>query len=67
MSAVRIDSSHCRAICDEVGERLRQLIDRSSTAPPQNILALLRKLELNEVEAPSIVPSLDADASAIVR
>jgi hypothetical protein len=59
MSAVRISSRHCKAICDEVGERLRQYLDRSSTAPSQRIMALLRAIELSELEAPSIVPSLD--------
>jgi hypothetical protein len=64
MDAVRINSKHCRAICDEVGDRLRQYIDRTSTAPPEKILALLRELELSELEAPSIVPSFeDMDAS----
>ena len=65
MDAVRISSKHCRAICDEVGERLRQYIDRNPTAPSQKILTLLRELELRELEAPSIVPSLeDMDAPA---
>ena len=59
MSTVRISSRHCRAICDEVGERLRQYLDRSSTAPSQKIMALLRELALSELEAPSIVPSLE--------
>jgi hypothetical protein len=64
MDAIRIDTKHCRAICDEVGERLRQHLDRNLTAPPQKILALLRELELSELEAPSIVPSFeDMDAS----
>ena len=64
MDAVRIGRKHCRAICDEVGERLRQHLDRNLTAPPQKILALLRELELTELEAPSIVPSFeDMDAS----
>jgi len=59
MDAVRIGSKHCRAICAEVGERLRQHIDRTTTLPPQKIIELLRELELRELEAPSIVPSLE--------
>jgi hypothetical protein len=59
MDAVRIGSKHCRAICDEVGDRLRQYIDKSPTAPSQKILTLLRELELRELEAPSIVPSIE--------
>jgi hypothetical protein len=62
--AVRLSSKHCRAICDEVGIRLRQHLDRTSTAPPANILAQLRALDFTEGHAPSIVPSLeDVDAS----
>lgn len=59
MGMVQISSRHCRAICDEVGERLGQYIDRDSAAPPQRILALLRELELREREAPSVVPSIE--------
>ncbi len=65
MDAVRIGSKHCRAICDEVGERLRQQIDRTTTSPPKKIIELLRELELRELEAPSIVPSLE-DMEALV-
>jgi hypothetical protein len=59
MGAVRIGSKHCRAICEEVGERLRQHIDRTTASPSQRILELLRAIELLELEAPSIVPSLE--------
>lgn len=63
MDAPRIGSKHCRAICDEVGERLRQYFDRNPTVPSQKILTLLRELERRELETPSIVPSLeDMDA-----
>jgi len=27
---LKIDSSHCRAICDEIGDRLRAMLDRES-------------------------------------
>ena len=63
MGAVHISSRHCRAICDEVGERLRQHLDGTQTSPSQRILMLLRELEARETETPSIVPSLD-DISA---
>ena len=59
MGEVRIGSKHCRAICDEVAERLRIDLDRTETAPSQRIMMLLRALELMEVAAPSIVPSLE--------
>jgi hypothetical protein len=59
MGAVYISSKHCRAICDEVGQRLRQHIDQTQTAPSRRILTLLRDLEARETETPSIVPSLE--------
>jgi hypothetical protein len=45
---------HTRAICEEVGERLRISIDRSQTPPPPRILALLLKLQLSELNAPAL-------------
>ena len=29
-----LDSSHCRAICDEIGERLRVVLDREAAPLP---------------------------------
>ena len=43
---------HARAICDEVGERLRPLLDRTQTPPPPRIQALLLRLQLNELREP---------------
>jgi hypothetical protein len=45
---------HTRAICDEVGERLRILLDRSQTPPPPKILALLLRLQLSELKTSAI-------------
>jgi hypothetical protein len=59
MNTVRISSRHCRAIRDEIGERLRQHIDRTQTPPSQRIMMLLRELEARETEAPSIVPLIE--------
>ena len=42
---------HTRAICDEVGERLRILLDRTQTPTPPRLLALLLRLQLNELQA----------------
>lgn len=42
---------HTRAICDELGARLRFLLDRSQTPPPQKILVLLLRLQLTELKA----------------
>ena len=67
MDAVQISSRHCRAICEEVGERLRQHIDRTQTAPSQRIMMLLRELELRETEMPSIVPSLEDISEPLIE
>jgi len=57
---IEIDSSHCRAICEEIGERLRKILDREATALPPRLQLLLERLaEQDLVEAPSIVPSID--------
>ena len=59
-SKIEIDSSHCRAICDEIGEHLRRILDREATAFPPRLQLLLERLaEQDLVEAPSIAPSLD--------
>ena len=55
-----LDSEHCRAICEEVGERLRIMLNRdTSELPPQLRLLLDRFAELESEETPSIVPAMD--------
>jgi hypothetical protein len=61
---LRIDSLHCRAICDEIGERLRIVLDRESTALPQRLQLLMARLAEQDLlmtpsMAPSIAPSMD--------
>jgi hypothetical protein len=57
---LRIDSLHCRAICDEIGERLRYVLDREATALPQRLQLLMERLaEQDLLMAPSIAPSMD--------
>jgi hypothetical protein len=57
---IRIDHIHSRAICDEIGERLRQALKRESVGlPPQLQLLVDRLAELDGAAAPSIVPSFD--------
>ena len=57
---LRIDSLHCRAIYDEIGERLRNVLDRESTALPQRLQLRMEKLaEQDLLMAPSIAPSMD--------
>jgi hypothetical protein len=53
-----LDHTHCRAICDEIGERLGQVLKPEALEIPQRLLALLERLAELE-QAPSIVPSSD--------
>ncbi len=57
---LKIDSSHCRAICDEIGDRLRAILDRESPAMPLRLLVLLDRLAEQDFDlAPPIAPSMD--------
>ncbi|NOJ47653.1 hypothetical protein [Bradyrhizobium archetypum] len=63
---VELDHMHCRAICDEIGERLGQILKPEVSALPPRLLALLDELKQMETgnygqlqHAPSIVPSID--------
>jgi hypothetical protein len=58
--ALRIDSGHCRAICDEIGDRLRILLDREASEIPQRLQLLIDRLaELDGGKTPSIVPAME--------
>ena len=53
-----LDHIHCRAICDEIGERLRDVLAREALEIPPRLLMLVDRLaQLDDV--PSIVPSID--------
>jgi hypothetical protein len=57
---LQLDSSHCRAICDEIGERLRVILDREAAPLPPRLQVLMNRLiEQDAVQAPSIVPAVD--------
>ena len=55
----RLASEHCQAICEEVGERLRILLDRETGELPPRLQLLLDRLGERDHEAPSIVPAMD--------
>ena len=57
-TATTLSSKHCRAICDEIGERLA-LVLRPATELPPRLKELLDRLALLDHEAPSIVPSIE--------
>ena len=57
---LQIDSGHCRAICDEIGDRLRILLNKDAGEIPRRLRVLIDRLaELDGVPAPSIVPAMD--------
>jgi hypothetical protein len=60
-ASIQVDAVHLRAICDEMGDRLREIL-RRETGPvlPPRLNDLMQQLARAEVElAPSIVPSLE--------
>jgi hypothetical protein len=59
-AGLALDSTHSRAICDEIGERLRDALSREVSEIPSYLCQLVDRLaELERVPAPSIVPSID--------
>ena len=46
---LQIDSSHCRAICDEIGERLRFMLDRTATTLPPRLQVLMLRLAAQDL------------------
>jgi len=53
----QLDHTHCRAICDEIGERLREVLAREIPEIPPRLLALIDRLAQLD-DAPSIMPSI---------
>ena len=65
---LKLDHTHCRAICDEIGERLRQVLKPGTSATPPHLAALLDRFKQLEIgwnpyleSAPSVVPSIDQE------
>jgi hypothetical protein len=57
--SLQIDHEHCRAICDEIGERLRLIFKPEAAELPERLSRLLQRLaEMEHEPAPSIVPSM---------
>jgi hypothetical protein len=65
---LQIDSLHCRAICDEIGERLRCILRPEAVNLPPRFQILIDRLADQDRElTPSIVPDLDDLVSSDVR
>jgi hypothetical protein len=59
-NGLQIDSAHCRAICDEIGERLRLILDRETTALPPRLQVLMLRLVAQDLAGPlSTAPSIN--------
>jgi hypothetical protein len=59
LAKVNLDSGHCRAICDEIGDRLRYSIKTDASELPMQLSRLLARFEQLDRQAPSVVPSLE--------
>ena len=57
---IRIDTEHCRAICDEIGWRLRKTLAADYATLPNALAVLLERLiDIDmAIDAPSIVPAM---------
>jgi hypothetical protein len=56
---LQINQMHARAICTEIGERLRPVLSKDGTSLPASLAKRLNRLREREADSPSIVPSLD--------
>ncbi len=58
-TALQIDHSHCRAICAEIGERLRAVLDRDATALPPRLQVLMLRLAVQDLAGSPTTASID--------
>jgi ABC-type Zn2+ transport system substrate-binding protein/surface adhesin len=57
---LRLDHTHCRAICDDIGERLRETMGQESTNMTPNLRRLIDRLdELDNVSSPGTLPLIE--------
>lgn len=57
---IHLDHTHCRAICDEIGERLRAIMGRELAEMSPRLRSLFDRLhELDHIPSPGIVPLLE--------
>ena len=54
-----ITSDHARAICEEIGDRLRFALRDDYADLPPRLRELVSRLAELDCEAPSLVPSMD--------
>ena len=59
-SILKIDHEHCRAICEEIGERLQIMLRPETRELPERLRLLLNRFaEMERDPAPSIAPSME--------
>jgi hypothetical protein len=59
-STIQIDPAHCRAICDEIGERLRMILDREATALPPRLQVLMLRLAAQDLAgSPAVAAAIE--------
>jgi hypothetical protein len=64
-STIQIDSSHCRAICEEIGDRLRIMLDRNATTLPPRLQVLMLRLAAQDLAGSrSIAAAIDESMAA---
>lgn len=62
-----IAPEHARAICEEIGERLRHALRGDYADLPPRLQQLMNELALQDCEAPSLVPTMaDMTRSLVV-
>ncbi|GIQ79209.1 hypothetical protein ACE103_34940 [Bradyrhizobium sp. ma5] len=54
----QIAAEHARAICEEIGERLRYVLRGDYADLPPKLRQLVNELALQDCEAPSLVPAM---------
>lgn len=60
IASIQIDEEHSRAICAEIGDRLRIALGEPLPIPP-NLARLTERLsELDHHDSPSLVPSIES-------
>jgi hypothetical protein len=64
-STIQIDPAHGRAICDEIGERLRMILDREATALPPRLQVLMLRLAAQDLAgSPAVAAAIDESMAA---
>ncbi|KQW23244.1 hypothetical protein ASC80_08155 [Afipia sp. Root123D2] len=63
--ALQMDHRTSAAVCDGIGERLREIMKPAANELPPRLQELMERLrQVDDIDAPSIVPSLDTALGA---